>query len=166
MPVRGVGTTTEQIKRSPPNAVYIFQGARKYFEDLGRQLGRTDLTMRDALRFDPDMVRGTRNAVIIDHSVFSLEKRVLEIIHAHNSHPDVEGPKLYILKIQATRDSVLVYAGPERFGIWEGQNRALLKIVRGSKTAYRMGSLVKQFYYGQLVGTEWHILGEAPWQEW
>lgn len=46
MPVRGVGTTTEQIKRSPPNAVYIFQGARKYFEDLGRQLGRTDLIMR------------------------------------------------------------------------------------------------------------------------
>ena len=166
MPPRGVGTTTDQIKRSPPNSIYIFHGSRKYYEDLARSLGRTDMTLRDDATFQVDSIRGTRRAVIIDHSVGLLDRQTLDIIRNHNSHPDVQGPTIHILKIQVTRDSALVYAGADRFGIWEGRNRTLIKLVRASKTAYRMGSLVKQFYFGQLVGTEWHILGEAPWQEW
>jgi len=163
MPPRGVGTTTNQLREAPFAAIYIFAGDRSYYDALLTLLDRRDIVLVRDNEASYEPWRGTSRPIVIDHWVF-LNSGILLKIVSHNNR--LERDDIFVVKVQVNRQDCFVYQEGKR-GMWQGHQPTLAEKVMKSKTALKVGkTLAKQYYWAQMIGTEYHILGEAPWQEW
>ena len=72
-PNRGTGRTTRQILAAPQDGVLVVPGARVYYRNLARFLGRSDLRIESKDFVTDGRYRGLlRGLVILDHAIFDL----------------------------------------------------------------------------------------------
>ena len=70
--MRRVGTTSQQMRQAPRNAIYVWcNGVLSYPRQLALHLGRTDLDIRSPSEITTRLV-GRRVPIIVDHSVREL----------------------------------------------------------------------------------------------
>lgn len=73
---RQTGTTTEQIKNAPKDAIYVWCNSQlQYASQLARDLGRRDITVVSPGWLDFNQHHGLRRPVIIDHAAILTERQ-------------------------------------------------------------------------------------------
>lgn len=81
--IRGTGITTEQMKKAPKDAIYVWVNHHfDYPRALARKLGRDDLRVVSPSFLEPFRTDGLLRSIVLDHATI-LTRRQCEEYEAH-----------------------------------------------------------------------------------